>query len=291
MGVGCALGDSMGFVLLTGCEPAHAMPASTASPALVLFVHSTGTGPFMWSRHLADLPVGLAPLTPANLGYSPATALPAGQASTVADEVAHLRAQIPEGTEAVHLGGHSYGGLVAMSLAQALAAEGRVAVRSLWLYEPVLFAPLKADEAGLPPDVAREVAWLYSDPLFLREDHGGSEAWLQGFVDYWNQPGAWAALPDKARAMARQVGWKMFQEVRCVAREAQDFAHYRFAIPLTLVRGEHTTPPAREMLHRLATVNPHAEVTVLPGVGHMGVVSATEAVGQSLRAHWQRALA
>lgn len=272
------------------------MPDSPASahsatpPTLALFVHSTGTGPFMWSRHLADLPEGLAPLAPANLGYSADTALPHGQPSTVADEVAHLRAHIPEGTTAVHLGGHSYGGLVAMSLAQALAAEGRVAVRSLWLYEPVLFAPLRAEEASLPPDVAREVAWLYSDPLFLRDEHGGSEAWLQGFVDYWNQPGAWAALPDKARAMARMVGWKMYQEVRCVSREAQGFAHYRFHVPLTLVQGEHTTPPAREMVRRLAAVNPQAEVRVLPGVGHMGVVSAPEAVGESLRAHWQRAL-
>jgi pimeloyl-ACP methyl ester carboxylesterase len=258
---------------------------------VALFVHSTGTGPFMWTRLLAALPSGVTALTPTNLGYSPATAVPRGQVSTVADEVAHLRAQIPEGTTGVHLGGHSYGGLVALSLAIELSLAGEVAVRSLWLYEPVLFAPLMAHAESLPPDVAQDVAWLDSDPHFLHDEHGGSEAWLQGFVDYWNQAGTWVAMPEKSRAMARMVGWKMYQEVRCVAREARDFAHYQFNIPMTLLRGEHTTAPAREMAQRLAAVNPQAVLTVLPGVGHMGVVSAPDLVAAELAQHWGRVAA
>lgn len=255
---------------------------------VALFVHSTGTGPFMWTRLLAALPAGVTAITPTNLGYAPDTAVPRGRLHTVADEVAHLKAQIPAGTTGVHLGGHSYGGLVALSLAVELAQAGEVAVRSLWLYEPVLFAPLMADAENLPPDVAHDVAWLSNDPAFLHDEHGGSEAWLQAFVDYWNSPGTWAAMPDKARAMARLVGWKMYQEVRCVAREAKDFAHYRFTIPMTLLRGEHTTAPAREMVQRLAAVNPQAVLTVLPGTGHMGVVSAPNVVAAELARHWAR---
>jgi pimeloyl-ACP methyl ester carboxylesterase len=255
---------------------------------VALFVHSTGTGPFMWRSLLAGLPAGIQPLTPVNRGYAPTDLLPRGTRLTLDDEVAHLRAQIPEGTTGIHLGGHSYGGLAALSLAM----QAGVPVRSLWLYEPVLFAALKAEVAELPEDVAEHVARLFGDPDFLLDEaRGGQEAWLEAFVDYWNQPGMWASIPDKAKGMARLVGWKMFQEVRMVATEAQAFARYRLDVPITLVRGEHTTPPAREMVRRLAQVNAQAVVEVLPGLGHMGLVAAPDQVQPSLARHWARVVA
>lgn len=253
---------------------------------LALFIHSTGMGPFMWTRLLADAPAGLATLTPTNRGYSPADLLARGTAFSIDDEVQHLKAQIPAGTTGLHLGGHSYGGLVALSL--ALASE--VPVRSLWLYEPVLFAPLKDEVDALPDDAAAEVRAMYApDSPFLSEEGGGHEPWLEGFVDYWNQPGTWAAMGEKAKFMARMVGWKMFKEVNCVATQAQPFGHYQLGVPMTLVRGEHTRAPAREMLHRLAEVNPHAQVDVLEGLGHMSLVGSPDLVKPSLQGHWARA--
>jgi pimeloyl-ACP methyl ester carboxylesterase len=131
---------------------------------VALFVHSTGIGPFMWTKLLADLPEGVQPLTPANRGYSLMDMLPRGTPISLADEVAHLKAQIPAGTTGVHLGGHSYGGLAAL----ALAMDPAVPVRSIWLYEPVLFGSLKAeldaDPASLPADAAEQVRALFGDP-------------------------------------------------------------------------------------------------------------------------------
>jgi pimeloyl-ACP methyl ester carboxylesterase len=252
---------------------------------IALFVHSTGTGPFMWTRLLGELPQGIQVLTPVNRGYAPSDLLPRGTPFALAQEVAHLKAQIPAGTTGVHLAGHSYGGLVAL----ALATEAGVPVRSLWLYEPVLFGSLKAEKASLPDDAVRDVDWLFDAPDFLHDTQvGGGEDWLRTFIDYWNQPGMWAAMPDKAKDMARLVGWKMYQEVRCVALEPQPFAHYRLDVPMTLVQGEHTTPPAREMVKRLAQVNPQAHVEVLTGLGHMGLVAAPQQVQPSLQRHWAR---
>lgn len=250
---------------------------------LAVFIHSTGMGPFMWSRLIAAVPEGPPALAPANRGYPPNAPLPTGARSTVADEVAHLRALLPPDTTALHLCGHSYGGLVALELARLLP------VRSLWLYEPVLFGSLEAVAATLPEGAAREVKMLFEGPAnLLDEATGGSDGWLEHFIDYWNRPGAWAALPEKTRALTRQVGWKMFQEVRSVSREPRPFEDYRVDTPLTLVTGARSTASAREMVQRLAAVNPHAHVDTLPDAAHMAIVEAAHLVAPSLRAHWGR---
>ncbi len=250
---------------------------------IALFVHSTGTGPFMWKPFLADTPEHITALTPTNRGYSPTDLLARGTPFCLADEVAHLIAQIPEGTTGLHLVAHSYGGLAALALAQTV----KLPVRSIWLYEPVLFAPLRAAQASLSPKVAADVELLFEDPRFLMDEAAGGDAtWLERFVDYWNTPGTWASMTEKAKFMAQMVGWKMFQEVRMVSTEAKAFEHYAFQVPLTLVHGEKTTSPAAEMVRRLAQVNPQARVEVLTGAGHMGVLHAPEAVQPTLLRHW-----
>jgi pimeloyl-ACP methyl ester carboxylesterase len=252
---------------------------------IALFVHSTGVGPFMWNKLLVDLPAGVTPVTPTNRGYSLPDLIARGTRVSVADEVVHLKSKIPPGTTGVHLGGHSYGGLAALTL----ALDPEVPVKSLWLYEPVLFGALRPIVDELPEDAAAQMREFTERPeRFLDDATGGQDAWLENFVDYWNHPGMWASMPDKAKDMARLVGWKMYQEVRMVFEEPQPFESYRFDVPLTLVKGERTQPPAREMVRRLRAVNPHARLEVLTGLGHMGLVAAPDAVRPGLQAHWAR---
>ena len=52
-------------------------------------------------------------------------------------------------------------------------------------------------------------------PWFLTDlERGGSDDWLEMFVDYWNRPGSWRACPRRRKEETRALGWKMFQEVR-----------------------------------------------------------------------------
>jgi pimeloyl-ACP methyl ester carboxylesterase len=252
---------------------------------VALFIHSTATGPFMWAPMVGDCPEGVTPIAPTNRGYAMTDVLPRGTHISIQDEVAHIKSHIPEGTTGVHLIAHSYGGCVAL----ALAADGTVPVRSMCLYEPVLFASLKAELDALPADVAAQVKQLYEDPDFLlNQDTGGDDNWIERFIDYWNQPGMWAAMPDKAKTLTRMVGWKMFQEVRMVSEEALPFDQYQTAVPLTLIQGEHTTLPAKAMVRRLAEQNPHAQVHTLDGQGHMALVTAPQSVRPLLADHWKR---
>jgi pimeloyl-ACP methyl ester carboxylesterase len=242
----------------------------------------------MWQAVAQELPPGLLALTPVNLGYSAQAPLQLRSDGRfhLEDEVAHLRKQVPDRASALHLVAHSYGGCVALMLAQ----DPSLPVASLWLYEPVPFAALRhLPPAELPEDVRQQLDQLYAeDSPLLDAAQAGTDTWLQTFIDYWNGPGTWAAVPEKVRQGARSVGVKMFHEVQALSTLAPAFAQLTHAAPMTLVHGERTQPPARHMAACLAQVNPQARVEELAGLGHMGIAGSPQAVRDSLAAHWAR---
>ena len=259
------------------------MPIARTDTAL--FIHSTGMGPFMWKRLMATVPQGMHCVAAVNRGYAPTDLMPRGTPFSMEMDLAHVKAQIPADTTGLHVVAHSYGGLLAL----LLTLEGQLPIRSLWLYEPVMFGTMRHIQGQLDDEVGPLVAAMYGpDSLFSRSENGGDDAWLAAFIDYWNGPGAWAAMPDKVRAPMRVLGWKMAQEVHAIGTLFKPMEDYRVEVPLTLVHGEHTTLPARDMSRRLATVNAQARLTTLPGLGHMSVVTDADQVAPSLQAHWAR---
>ena len=268
-----------------------------------LFLHSSGTSPAMW-HEVPDEAFPGARLAPANVGYPPGPPLPRGTTHTVSDELAALTPQLARlPHEPLHIVAHSYGGLVALEL--ALREPTRVA--SLYLFEPVLFGPLVALEAGritrradLPhtgaesdvifeAGVQEALAISARMPWFFDDARGGTEPWLEAFIDYWNRPGSWSRLPAAQRAFLRAVGWKIYQEVRAGFSVSRAFAGLALTCPLTVAFGERTTAASRAMVHGLRAANPHATSVEVAGTGHMGPVTHLEALLPSLREHFDRA--
>lgn len=259
------------------------MPLASSDAAL--FIHSTGMGPFMWKRLMATVPEGMRSIAAVNRGYAPNDLMLRGTPFTMDMDLAHIKAQIPTDTSGLHIVAHSYGGLLAL----LLTLEGQLPIKSLWLYEPVMFGTLRHIQAQLDDDVGSLITAMYGpDSLFATSETGGDDAWLEAFIDYWNGPGAWAAMPDKVRAPMRVLGWKMSQEVHAIGTLFRPMDDYQIKTPLTLIHGEHTTLPARDMSRRLAKVNSHARLETLPGLGHMSVVTDADKVAPSLQAHWAR---
>jgi pimeloyl-ACP methyl ester carboxylesterase len=251
----------------------------------VVFLHSTGTGPFMWKRFLQAVPEGMQVVTPTNRGYAPDDLFARGQPFEIDMDLAHVKAQLPQGAAGLHLVAHSYGGLLALTL----ALDASLPVRSIWLYEPVLFGSMKLITDDMDPETAAQVQALYDTPDFIGNvSEGGDEAWLARFVDYWSQPGVWAAMPDKVKQLNRAVGWKMFQEVRSQALLFRPVSDYQYAVPMTLVHGGLSPRPAGEMVRQLARHNPQSHVHTLAELGHMAVVTQADAVLPAFQAHWDR---
>lgn len=242
-----------------------------------LFIHSTGTGPGMW----ATVPDELAPdrIAPANLGYAPNPPLPRGQVVTLDDDLGHLLAAAGDGP--LDVVAHSYGATL------ALAMLGRADVRSLFLVEPVLFGALVREP--LTPEIEADTSWFMDQRWFLDDDaRGGGEEWLTRFIDYWNRPGSFAAMPAPMRQAQLAMGWKMYQEVRACFYGMDRFPAIPADVPTTLAIGERTTASSRAMTARMAAINPHVAVAVLPGTGHMAPVTHPGKVHAALREHRQR---
>ncbi len=248
----------------------------------VLCIHSTGTGPFMWDF----LEVSGEKLTPANVGYPPGEPLPRSQKVTIDDDVRTLVAGLPaSGT--FDLVAHSYGGMIALKALPQLAGR----VRSIFLFEPVLFGALPHDPDA-SPEAVRQVHEFFAHPWFLKDDaRGGTDAWLEHFIDFWNRPGSWARLGDFMKGHSLAMGWKMYCEVKSVFFDAGRFADYPLPnVPTTLVTTERSPLPAREVIKRLAHHNPHAQLVDLVGTGHMAPLTHPAKVQEAFAAHVARSL-
>ena len=108
-----------------------------------------------------------------------------------ADELAKLEPAFDSAGNRFHLVGHSYGGAVALhaTLAEPSRAEP---VRSLVLFEPVLFG-LLMDDDGLQP-TAREIMAVRDDTVAATAA-GDLDGAARRFIDYWMGTNTWAPKP------------------------------------------------------------------------------------------------
>src|SRR5262245_38652463 len=174
--------------------------------------------------------------------------------------------------EKFHLVGHSFGGVVALSLAQR--APRRIA--SLTVFEPV---------AGhlLPP---RDPARLEFERLgeAARQDAaaGDAAAGAARFIDYWSHPGAFRAQPEtKQRAFAALLP-KVLMEFRAVALERRQTSWLReLDAPVCLMQGRSSPSPARRVVSLLAELLPRAR-RIEFGAGHMAPVTHAEMVNPEI---------
>lgn len=246
----------------------------------LLMLHSTGTSPLMWMGVPDDVTEGRNVLAPTHLGYPPNAPVERGAKCEVTDDASHVLTTIPDDGSEIDVVAHSYGGLVAAKLLPALGAR----VKSLFLYEPVLFGAL-ATRVGDFPDAAAEVASFVNNPKFYSDESGGTDEWLGVFIDYWNRPGSWERMPEFMKEQTRAVGWKMYQEVRSCFYAPQRFEELAVKVPLTLVTGSRTTASAKAMTELVAALNPQARRVELEKVGHMGPLTAPAMVHDALREH------
>jgi pimeloyl-ACP methyl ester carboxylesterase len=181
----------------------------------------------------------------------------------------------------VHLVGHSYGGRLALLL--GLRRPERL--RSLALFEPTCFGVLRSTGDA---DGIAELEAYDRDQRFLAEDFGGSEAWIERFVDYWSGAGTFAELDEEQRRTWLRSRHKLFEEVRETALDAVPHQAYVDAlghVPLLLMSGANSTIAGRHCCEVLARVMPRARHVELPDVGHMAPVLAGREVAELIAAH------
>jgi pimeloyl-ACP methyl ester carboxylesterase len=249
-----------------------------------LALHCSGASGRQWRRLQEQGAGAIRVIAPDLYGAASVGNWPAqwhGQhAFSLADEAERILSLRELGDCPLHLVGHSYGGGVALKIA-AMAPE-RIA--SLSLYEPSAFHLLHmmGPRGRAAFGDIRRVARAVADALVT----GDYAAGAREFVDYWNGPGSWAAMKPELQAdMVRYVP-KACLDFRALFEEDTPRAAYgAFRFPVLVMRGEFAPAPTRVVAEGLVDLIPGATSAMIPGAGHMGPFSHSEAVNERILAH------
>jgi pimeloyl-ACP methyl ester carboxylesterase len=243
----------------------------SAARQTVLLLHSSGSSSRQWSA-LADVLGARYNVRTVDFhghGMQPAWSGPQGL--RLADDAA-LAEPLVQAAGRVHLVGHSYGGAVALKLAELHPQ----CVRSVVVYEPVLFNwLLQQAPASAEAREVLDVSGAIGRRVQQERDHAAAEA----FVDYWSGAGTWQRMPP-----ARQNA--MAARMRAVhphfeALYLDDLAGVRAALatpPLLYLTGSKTAASTRRLGALARTLLPHARHDEVAGAGHMGPITHPEQV-------------
>ena len=248
-------------------EPRGAYVREAGAGEPVVCLHASASSSAQW-RPLMDRLAGRFRVLAADLygcGRSPQWR--GDRALSLADEAALVEPLLAAAGGGVHLIGHSYGGAVALKL--ALMHPGWL--RSLVVFEPVLFSLLMTEDPDQP--AAREIGAVRADTS-AAVDRGELEAAGARFVDYWMTPGTWAAMPETRRlTVATAMAGSKGQWHATFEEPAPLSAFGALDVPTLCIVGSESPRSSRAVARLLAKTVPRIQEIELEGVGHMGPVT------------------
>ncbi|MGQ4276167.1 alpha/beta fold hydrolase [Pseudidiomarina sp. E22-M8] len=253
---------------MTTALPAGVHVSGSADKPAVVLLHSSQSNTGQWRALIQLLRDDFYVIGIDLLGYgkAPPAQASATEAFRFSDEVPRIVDAVEQLCEAqpVTLVGHSYGAAVALKL----ALEQLLPVRAMALFEPVAFHVLDA------VDPARQEV----EAIAAQMDQNDKHAATQAFVDYWNAPGYFAALPEKLQQLMASQADKVAMDFAALMGEPHKLVDYRrLDLPILLLTGAQTRASARRVAEQLQQVLPRVEVQQLV-CGHMGPLTNAELV-------------
>ncbi|SFC16540.1 Pimeloyl-ACP methyl ester carboxylesterase [Marinospirillum celere] len=238
-----------------------------------LLLHSSLSSARQWQPLMALLdPEKCVALDLLGYGQAMTQAWPR-RAVTLDEEQAALLKQLPSNWQdfSWHLIGHSYGGVNALKLAHDFPE----AIASLSLYEPVAFFLLVGEE--------RETALALMAEISASLDAGQPEKAAERFIDYWNQPGSFAALPERQQQAFTLGIHKVAADFHALMSASLNLDQLRQRItqPTLLMQGSFSQPTAHQVIQQLAASLSLSQVVEFQA-GHMGAISHSHEVNERI---------
>lgn len=190
------------------------------------------------------------------------------------DEIALLEPVFRSAGDSFHLIGHSYDGAIALKA----ALKNPERLRSLVLYEPVLFGALVAER---PADPATLEILAVRDDTVRAVTLGDLEAAAKRFVDYWPGRGSWAGVPKTRRPALADGTRNVKAEWHAVFDEPTPLSAFAaIDVPTLFLTGSESPASTRSVPRLLCEVLPRVTVVEFEGLGHTGPVTHSERVNE-----------
>ena len=245
--------------------PALLSARSSGAGPTVICLHSSGASSQQWHAFAEAMPdYRVVRVDAHGHGQSPA---PGDAAGVFGLDARALGTAVTQTAEGVHLVGHSYGAALAIRVALA----HRHQVRSLSLYEPVLFSVL--DDPTMPAAAREDIVQVgRTVNLWIGMRQPRRAARL--FIDFWSGAGSWTrmgARQQQAMAQRMPVIAGQFTSLFGCGVTLEQLAELR--LPTLLMSGARSRPSALQLADRLASAWPHAEIMRFPKLGHLGPIT------------------
>ena len=244
--------------------------ARGAAPAILCLHCSTGSSR-QWRGLAARLGKRRTIFAPDLLGYGKNPAWPRERPSSLALEVASVLEQLPADTGAMDVVAHSFGAAVAVKLALGHAHR----VRSLTLYEPVLFGLLNQDMNAV------SLAEIFT--LGAHMEHALASRDLdtaaRHFIDFWSGAGSWDAMAPVRRQSVRGSIDKVRADFGALlADETTTEALASLNMPVLCLSGGRSPRVTRRIAQLLARTLPGVTSKRIDEAGHMGPLTHADEV-------------
>ena len=244
--------------------------------AAVVFLHSGPGSAADWRAVFERFAAGYRLVAVNGFGQGQTSEWPSGEVH-VDQYVDLVVGLVRELGGSVHLVGHSYGGAVALRMA---STSPRL-VRSLAVVEPQAYPLLRDRDPQMLTEVS-QLAGTFADAV----DEGRVEDAWREFIDHYNGPGSWRALPEATQQrMLRisDVAPRSWAALFTNPITVSDLAQIR--VPTLVIQGGQTTAAERRLCEIVADRVPDARQVVVEGAGHMVPLTHPTATAEALGAH------
>jgi pimeloyl-ACP methyl ester carboxylesterase len=247
-----------------------------SGPTVVLVPGSCSTGA-AWRPVLAAWQDRFRCVTTSLLGYGGTAERRTAHDPSIRHEAEALEAVIRKAAAPVHLVGHSFGGLVAITVALRKRAD----LASLTIVEAPALQLLRGDGEEAHYRAIRAM----TDDYFAAFDRGNAEA-IGTMIDFYGGRGTFASWPPRVRAYA----------VETTAVNVLDWASaYGFAlsiaalktidIPALVLWGEASHPAVQRANVLLAEAMRHTASAEIGGAGHFMIATHADVIGRLIAQH------
>ena len=253
-----------------------------SGPTLVLVPGSCSTGA-AWRPVIAALDNQFRCVTTSLLGYGGTAERRSASDPSIAHEADMLETVVRRAGGAVHLVGHSFGGLVAL----AVALRHRVSLASLAIFEPPATEVLceRAEQEHY-----RAFARM-TEAYFADFAAGNAEA-IAAMIDFYGGAGTFASWPPRVRAYAAATtAVNILDWASAYGFPLPATALAAVEIPVLIIRGGASHPVMQRICALLGEAMSRADLATIDGAAHFMIATHANEVGRLLAQHVRRAAA